>query len=309
MILLVVCTMLAFLAGLYMARPLSGANRGLALLCLGGVIAGVAGVYAINGQPTLSGEPYQARMERLRELDPATLSPDEQEEWLRDAIRRDPENVEALTRLALYLGRTGREREAIRFFGLALRQDENPQTFIDYAEVIISLNEGLVTDQALFLLDEAAQRDPNLAEPSYYSGLAAFQAGDRALATQQWIETVVMLPQGDQARSIAASRAAEMLSRPAFGPAQAGAQGAPTDEAEMAARVEAMVAGVAARLSENPDDLSDWLTLVRARVVLEQVDQAQADYAAARAVFDSQDGARDILIEMGLVLGLEESAS
>lgn len=308
MTLLVACTVLAFLAALYIARPLSAANRGLALLCLGGVIAGAGGVYAINGQPGLDGQPYQARMERIRDVDPVSLGPAEQEELLRDTIRRDPDAVEALTRLARYLGRTGREREAIRFFGLALRQGENPQTFVEYAEVIISLNEGLVTDQALLLLEEAAERDPRLAEPSFYFGLAAFQSGDRVTATERWIETVLMLPPDDPYRSITASRAAEMLSRPALGPSQEGGQ-ASGDEAQMVSRIESMVDGVATRLADNPEDLSGWLTLVRARIVLDQTDQAGADYAAARAVFDSRDGARDILIEMGLALGLEESAS
>lgn len=56
---------------------------------------------------------------------------------------------------------------------------------------------------------------------------------------------------------------------------------------ERAAQINAMIDGLAARLEENPEDLQGWLRLIRARSVQGKTDQARADIATARSVFES----------------------
>ncbi|MEM9053763.1 MAG: c-type cytochrome biogenesis protein CcmI [Pseudomonadota bacterium] len=54
---------------------------------------------------------------------------------------------------------------------------------------------------------------------------------------------------------------------------------------EQAAMIETMVTGLALRLEQAPDDLQGWLRLIRARIVLGQIDQAQVDLHTAQATF------------------------
>lgn len=57
---------------------------------------------------------------------------------------------------------------------------------------------------------------------------------------------------------------------------------------EQAAMIESMVAGLAARLEANPDDVQGWTRLIRARMVLGQLDQARLDLARAQSQFAQQ---------------------
>ena len=63
---------------------------------------------------------------------------------------------------------------------------------------------------------------------------------------------------------------------------------------EQAAMIEGMVAGLAARLEQDPNDLAGWLRLIRARVVMGDLEQARQDLAIARQSFppNTLDGER-----------------
>lgn len=63
---------------------------------------------------------------------------------------------------------------------------------------------------------------------------------------------------------------------------------------EQAAMIEGMVAGLAARLEQDPNDLAGWLRLIRARVVMGDLEQAQQDLAIAQQTFppNTPDGER-----------------
>lgn len=57
---------------------------------------------------------------------------------------------------------------------------------------------------------------------------------------------------------------------------------------EQAAMIESMVTGLAARLEANPDDVQGWTRLIRARMVLGQLDQARLDLERAQSQFAEQ---------------------
>lgn len=56
----------------------------------------------------------------------------------------------------------------------------------------------------------------------------------------------------------------------------------PEEQSEM---IESMVAGLAARLEQNPEDSDGWTRLIRARLVLGQREQALLDLQEAQAIF------------------------
>ena len=57
-------------------------------------------------------------------------------------------------------------------------------------------------------------------------------------------------------------------------------------EEDRKAMVEGMVAGLAAKLEENPDNPEGWIMLVRSYSVLGNLDRARASYDRAAAYFE-----------------------
>ena len=54
---------------------------------------------------------------------------------------------------------------------------------------------------------------------------------------------------------------------------------------DQAAMIEGMVAGLAARLDQDPNDIQGWMRLIRARTVMGDLDQAQQDLVNAQQTF------------------------
>ncbi len=303
-------SLIALAAAVYVATPLARISR-VAALALAGLIAlGALGVYLIGGRPDAPGQPYSALVERLRTADPLTLTALEQEERLRDALRTNPQDIDALELLGRYLSRTERELEAVALFERALRIDERARIYSDLGQALLNLNDGALTDQARTAFGQANRLDPSLPEPAFFLGVAAFQDGDRAEAARRWAAILDQLPQDDPSRAAIAARAGDLLARPTGGPdtgeaapfAQAAAEGA-----DMDALVASMVDRLQARLQEDPDDLSGWLALARARRMQDQPDEARAALDTARDRFAGQAGQLAMISAVERALQLEES--
>ncbi|MCH8490607.1 MAG: hypothetical protein LAT81_11850, partial [Oceanicaulis sp.] len=263
-----VCLVIGAAAAIYLARPLLQETGPARLIGVGAgafLALGALAAYWVNGMPEAPGAPYQPRMEALRAADPETLTPVEQEEWLRDAVRREPREIEARRLLGRFLATTGRELEAIAHIEQALRISPEARLFNDLGQTIVTLNEGNVTPEAARAFSAAHAEDPAMPEPAFFLGAAAYEAGDRATAASYWGGIITRLDADDPYRDAIASRAADLLSRPSMGGAD------PVEIPAGAARpdVEVMIAGMIARLEDRletePDDVSGWLTLARAR--------------------------------------------
>lgn len=74
---------------------------------------------------------------------------------------------------------------------------------------------------------------------------------------------------------------------------------------ERAAMIDGMVAGLAARLATDPDDPEGWNRLIRARVVMGDIEQAQADLESAVVVFEADPETRSRIVANAVTLGLE----
>lgn len=311
---------LGVLGALHIAGPLArGAEtaRGrLGALAIAAVLAvGALGAYAVNGEPDAPGQPYAEMAERLRNTDPTLLGPAEQEERLRDAIRQDPEDATALALLGRFLSRTERELEAIALFERSLQLEESPRILSNLGQALVVLNEGQVTPEAERAFLAANAGDPALPEPAFFLGAAAYARGDRLDAAARWSDIIARLDEADPFRAAIAARAADLLSRPSGGPAvdaadpqsEAPFAGAAADGASMDEMVAMMVNGLEARLAEDPQDLSGWLTLARARVMQDRPDEARAALSQARAEFADDAGAEALVAAIETAFGLEES--
>jgi cytochrome c-type biogenesis protein CcmH len=286
------------------------ANRILALAAVPIVLLGALGLYFVNGEPDAPGAPYSEVAARLNATNPEDLTPEEQEARLRAILREDRENLQALTLLGRFLARTERELEAVTFFTRALQIEEDPRILSDLGQALVVLNDGQVTPEAERAFDAAYALDPTLPEPAFFLGAAYYARGDRNEAARVWSDIISRLDAGDPFRAAIAARAADLLSRPRGGPgsdsaapfADAIAAGAaPEDLASM------MVDRLEMQLEDDPDDLSGWLTLARARWMQDEPEAGAAALERARTQFENNPGALALIAAMQSAFSGEET--
>lgn len=307
-----VISVLGMAAALWVASPLakSGSGARLPTFAAAALIAlGALGIYLATGSPGLPGRSYAEVERHLAEADPETLTLDEQEERLRSIARREPDNPEALALLGRFLSRTDRHLEGVAMMERSLDIERSPRVLSDLGQALVALNDGSVTPEAERAFTAATEADPDLPEPAFFLGAAAYDAGERNEALERWGAIIERLPPGDRFRDTIANRAADLLSRPQGGPD--GGDDAPFADAspeDSDAMIAGMVSGLEQRLDEGPDDFSGWLTLARVRANTGDPDAARAALDEARSRFSSEPGAEAIADALGAALRIEEGA-
>ena len=306
-----IVALIGVVGAIYIVAPLAGAARGaaarLASIGVAVLVSGLSlGVYIVGGQPGEPGQPYAAVAERLAQADPETLSLPEQEERLRSLLRERPDDAQGHAHLGRLLAQSGRELEAVAALERSLRLQPDARNFSDLGQVLVVLNEGVVTPEARRAFTSAHQVDPSLPEPAFFLGAADYEAGDRASALSRWADVLERLEPDDPYRFAIARRAADLLSRPAAGPV-AGEDGAAPfadmAEGDAEAMIEAMLARLAERVALDPGDLSGWLTLARARATQGQTDAAAE--AIGQAAEQTEPGSGERLIVAALAAALQ----
>lgn len=250
--------------------------------------------YFVGAQPGLPGAPYTERAEARLSADPAELSPAERIERLRDLIRADDTNAETWAQLGRMLARTERELEAINAFQRSLLLDLQPQTLSDLGQTFINLNEGTVTEEAAAAFEEARRLDPDMPEPAFFLGLAAFQSGNIERAEDVWLDILARLDESSPYRVLIAQQAFQLLSQPQVS-LEAVNAAAGEMEADPAARVAEMVERLEARVATGEGGFSDWLRVIRVRGMIQNEADAVDALNQARALYSENDGAMAIL--------------
>lgn len=311
--------LIAVAAAIYVARPVmrsaSAPRARLAGPLVAAVIGAVAfGVYAFNGEPSVEGRPYAAVADRVMQADPRTLSVPEQEVRLREMIRRDPGDADAMVRLGALLSGAERHLEAVAMLERAVRAEPTPQALSALGQGLVMLNEGEITAEARRAFEAAHEQAPGLAPPAFFLAQAAYDDGDRAEAYRRWSDLLARLDAEDPYRRVVAMRAADLLSRPSAGPIEVGdeagdgeAQRAPfadMTEAEAEAMIQSMMDRLEERLEAEPDDVPGWLTLARARSLSGDRQAAEAAIARAAAQADGA-GERAVLAALARALEIE----
>ncbi len=269
-----------------------GPQRGGWLLGAAMVVVAVSGVglYLVLGQPGVPSLPFAARSEeRAASTEVAGLAAE-----LRTRLEAadDGGPFEGWVLLGQTNMRINDYAGAVDAYAVAVaRPDANSGTFSQYAEALIASENGVVTPPAQEAIDEALERGPLNPAAIFYQAVALDQTGRTALAYDvlvqriareleiaPWMETYI----GQ------INRIGERLGRPPVGPmtlmAGSNAPGPTADDiaaaAEMteedrAGMVQSMVARLAARLEEEPDDLEGWLRLANAYRVMGETDAAR----------------------------------
>ncbi|MBO6674911.1 MAG: c-type cytochrome biogenesis protein CcmI [Rhizobiales bacterium] len=224
------------------------------------------------------------------------------------AVQDNPDDARGWAILAPIYARQGRFFDARGAYQQLLRiEGEDPVLLTDLGEVIVVENQGLVTEEAMQQFLAALDLEPSFPKARYYRALGLVQEGrvDQA----RGILTALRNDGGPDAPWTASVDAllADMESAVRVPAPNADAAEAirSLPEQERRAAIEGMVDGLAARLSDQPDDLAGWSQLVRSYVALGERADAERSLWTALAFFEADNPARLRLLTIAEELQLE----
>ena len=196
-------------------------------------------------------------------------------------VRAAPDDLQAW----VYLGRgymgVGDAGDAAKAYARAVtlaNKSGHPDAGLDtlYGEALVAQANGEVGAEAEAAFRAALKLDPKEQAARYFIAQAQAARGDKQGALTILNELLAETPDKSPLHQTLIDRIALLTAQ--------GGGGAPDPKA--------MVAGLAARLKDNPDDAAGWQRLIRAYSVLGQRAEAQQALATARKTFS---GKSDVL--------------
>ncbi len=214
---------------------------------------------------------------------------------LKKKLAANPDNSEGWFLLARSEAAIGKQADAIAAYekGMAVMDKVPLSVRGDYAEMLV-MQAQQVTPDAHKIFAEILKEDGEDARALYYDALSREAAGDAPAAFAQLMALAAgtakdapfqpLLHEALQRMAqqygfkLPDAKAAEAAgAKVAPGPSAADIQAASQMSAEdRQAMIEGMVAGLAQKLEENPQDVEGWQRLIRAYRVLGQEDKAKA---------------------------------
>ena len=240
-------------------RAVLAAALALFLLGIGG------GTYWMLGQPYLAWRSAQGT--ETRDVNGLIA-------LLIKRVHAQPDDLQAW----VYLGRgymgVGDAGDAAKAYGRAValaNRSGHPDAGLDtlYGEALVAQANGVVGPEAEAAFRAALKLDPKEQAARYIIAQAQAARGDKAGALTILNELLAETPDKSPLHQTLVDRIALLTAQ--------GGGGAPDPKA--------MVAGLAARLKDNPDDAAGWQRLIRAYSVLGQRAEAQQALADARKNF------------------------
>jgi cytochrome c-type biogenesis protein CcmH len=282
------------------------------MTAIGGLVLvpSVAAVlYLALGSPQMPGEPLQARLRAIHN-DRSIAGLVAQVEAHLAKNPNDARGYAVLAPVYLQLGRfddaVSARRKVIAFGG------ETADRQADLGEALTVAAHGIVTADAKTAFERALALDAKEPKARFFVGMAAEQDGDRAKAAAIWQDMLQTAPADAPWLATVRQALARIGGTPAAPPI-AGAPGpsaadaaaaAQMNEQDRTAMIHTMVTRLADRLKQNGDDIDGWQRLLRAYMVLNERDKAQAAAGDARkALASDPDKLRrieDVIKSLGL---------
>jgi cytochrome c-type biogenesis protein CcmH len=259
-------------------RALLWAASVLFILVVGG------GAYYLVGRPHLAVRESQG----LKTHEVNGLIP-----YLIKRVHQYPQDVQAWR----YLGQAYMEardpRDAAKAFGkvIELSGQGDPEVDAAYGEALVAANGGAVPEDAEKAFLATLRLDPHNAPARFYLGLARALRKDRTGAIEMWQSLLADTPATSPLHQLLVDRLAMLTSQ------GVGQGGAPNPRA--------MVAMLAARLKDNPQDALGWVRLMRAYTVLGETEKAKQALADARKAFPDNKDAQTSFTTAAKALKLE----
>jgi cytochrome c-type biogenesis protein CcmH len=261
-------------------RMLFLAAAALVILAVGG------GSYLLVGRPRLA----QREAQGLKTHEVNGLIP-----YLIQRVRQYPQDARAWTYLGQAYMETRDPRDGAKAFAkvIELTGKGNPALDSAYGEALVVANNGAVPQDAEDAFNAALAIDPHNAPARFYLGLAKMERRDNPGAIALWQSLLNDTPVTSPLHQMLVDRLAILTSQSVAG----GQGGAPNPRA--------MVAMLAARLKDNPQDALGWVRLMRAYSVLGEMDKAKEALADARKAFPDNKDAQTAFTTAAKALKLE----
>jgi len=228
------------------------------------MIAIAAGAYIFVGRPDLATRSFESPEEKMKDSRAlvTTLA------WEMRQNPGDPRGWYLLGRSYLDLGDAQDAAVAFKRAVPLTPPKDRPAMLSNYGEALMLAAGGAVTPDAEAAFRDALAGDPKDIKARVYLGQAFAQRRDAAHALELWRSVLADAPPDAPWRGELINRIAllEGLSEPP-------------------PNVKAMVAGLAARLKQSPNDMQGWQRLVKSYVVLGEPDKAREALADARRAF------------------------
>ncbi|MEO0544369.1 MAG: c-type cytochrome biogenesis protein CcmI [Pseudomonadota bacterium] len=271
--------------------------------------------YFETGSPELDAQPLSARLEQAV---PGDIS-DEIAAMLERAeehLQVNPNDVRGWDVVAPVYVQIGRYDKAVTAYNNAIALDgATARRLSGLGEALVSGNGGIIAGEALTRFQAAQQLDATDRRARFFVALAAAQSGNLAEAERGW---QALVADGEQERWTAMAQ--EALSRLSTSPAPGAAPQLDEQQRDAVTQLPhdernemilSMVEGLDARLQADPNDLDGWLRLIRARVVLGQVELAKAALSGGNKAFandvEAQRSFRSLAEELNIPLEEEGS--
>lgn len=279
-----------------------GANstRSILAIVIVAIPAIAISMYLDSGRPGLQDMSIATRPDK----DPASQSITQLLERAEARLASHPDDLRGWAVVAPVYLRLGRVGDAIIAYRNALRLDpENHGYKVSLAEAMVVESRGIVTEDALKIFNEVIAQVPTNAQARFYKAIATSQEGNLEEAAKSWEELIADSP-GDAAWLPAAKAQYAAVQKKrgisvdldnsgddgtsAPGPSREDIEAASalsTDERQE--MISNMVAGLAEKLQENPDDIDGWRRLIRSYTVLGDISQAHEAIVKARSALSS----------------------
>jgi cytochrome c-type biogenesis protein CcmH len=296
------------------AAPVAGGATGrrrIAALTALLVVPGIAfGLYSRLGSPALPDMPLAERLDSRQTAPPIDAMVAQVERHL----AQNPQDGRGWEVLAPIYLQSGRVADAVKARTSALRLlGETADRQADLGEALVANAQGVVTAEAKAAFNRAATLEADHPKARFFIGLAAEQDGDKARAIAIWNDMIAKAQPGASYVEFLRAAVTRLEGTPASpaaalppGPTgQDMAAAAEMKPQERDAMVRGMVDRLAARLAADGSDADGWVRLVRAYLVLGEVDKARAALADARKALAANPEKLNMLETQVRSLGLQ----
>jgi cytochrome c-type biogenesis protein CcmH len=287
------------------AIPAAGPGLSVPAIRIGAVATAIAvpalalAVYFDLGSPGLPDAPLSGRQASERKLltEDGSLDLAKAKEAIEAKLANTPQSLYGWVLLAQTDASQGDWKGAHAAFDKVMTlSNRSPEMLEAYGDMLVTEARGEVKPEAVALLQEAVAARPNLFRATYFLALAKAQQGDIQGALADWRAQLAAAPEGaswaDTLKDVIAQAEQAADSNPAP-PVPSSAAGQPPPE--MAAimqlpagdrvnAIRSMVAGLAAKLAEEPGDLEGWKRLARSYRVLGEAQKSADAYDKAVAL-------------------------
>lgn len=283
------------------------ARRLAAVFSLLVIPAVAAASYVMLGNPDMPDQPLLARMEaQQRNTDDSQILG--LVEQVETHLSGKPDDAEGWEVVAPVYQRLGRFDDAARAFENIVRlRGESERRLSDLGEAIVLSKQGVITKRAQSLFEKARELEPSAIRPRFFLALGLNQESKFRDAMAAWEELLKeATPESAWAPGALdqLNLARNELELPPAEPMNPATEILSMSADEQREMIGSMVEGLAARLEDEPNNLTDWQRLIRSYVVLERREEAQGAFEKAFQIFEADQGARDRLSDLAGGLGL-----